>query len=214
MTRLLCLENTYDLNRGIPLPLGYLQEMADIAHPAGVAVYLDGARIFNAALGFNTPLAELCRPVDCLQFCLSKGLAAPVGSLLLGDKEFIDRARWVRQRIGGGMRQAGHMAAAGIVALEEMLPRLRQDHDNASRLVSGLAAIDQRLVDCRAERTNIVHVNFGAAGRPAAPVVQSLLEQGIKIKLIDETTCRMITHWGIDGDDIDTVLEAFRRILL
>lgn len=213
VTRVLSLENAYDLNRGIPLPLSYLQEMADTAHHHGVTVYLDGARIFNAALGYNISLAELCRPVDCLQFCLSKGLAAPVGSLLLGKKEFIDKARWIRQRIGGGMRQAGHMAAAGIVALEEMLPRLQQDHDNASRLVAGLVAIDERLVDCRVALTNIVHINFGAAGRRAEPIARSLLEHNIKIKLIDEGACRMITHWGIEQDDIDAALKVFRRIL-
>lgn len=214
ITRALCLENTYDLNRGIPLPLSYLQEVADIAHHNGVAVYLDGARIFNAAAGFNIPLSELCQPVDSLQFCLSKGLAAPVGALVLGTKPFIERARWVRQRIGGGMRQAGHMAAAGIVALDEMLPRLKEDHANAIRLHAGLAAIDDRLVDRRAALTNIVHINFGATGRRAAQVAQSLSAHNIRIKVINEDTGRMVTHWGIEEEDIDVALTGFRRVLM
>jgi threonine aldolase len=213
ISRVLCLENTYNLNRGIPLPLDYHQEMADIAHRHDMAVYLDGARIFNAALAFNIPLAELCQQVDCLQFCLSKGLAAPVGSVIVGNKEFIDRARWIKQRVGGGMRQAGHMAAAGIVALEKMLLRLEEDHDNACHLAMGLAAINERLVENGALRTNIVHIDFGAAGKQATPVVKALLDHNVKIKRIDDTTCRMITHWGIDKADIDTVLAIFRKIL-
>jgi threonine aldolase len=213
VTRVLCLENTYNLNRGIPLSLAYMEEMAEIARAQGVSVYLDGARIFNAAVELNTSLAQLCRPADCLQFCLSKGLAAPVGSLILGSRATIERARWIRQRIGGGMRQAGHMAAAGIVALEEMLPRLKQDHDNATRLVEGLAAIDGRLVNPGAPRTNIVHIDFGATGRDAGAVVRQLLERNIKIKQIDDAICRMITHWGIETDDIDATLDLFREIL-
>jgi threonine aldolase len=178
-----------------------------------MAVYLDGARIFNAALAFNISLAELCQPVDCLQFCLSKGLAAPVGSVIVGGKAFIDRARWIKQRIGGGMRQAGHMAAAGIVALEKMLSRLSDDHENACYLASGLAAIDERLVDRGSPLTNIVHINFGAAGRQSAPIVKALIDRGVKIKQIDEGTCRMITHWGIDKTDIDIVLAHYKTIL-
>jgi len=214
VTRVLCLENTYNLNRGIPLPLEYHQEMADIAHSHDMKVYLDGARIFNAAQALNISLAELCRPVDCLQFCLSKGLAAPVGSVMVGNKAFINRARWIKQRIGGGMRQAGHMAAAGVVALEKMMARLVDDHENAARLAAGLAAIDTRLINRDDQLTNIVHINFAAAGKQAAPIVRELLENDVKIKQIDDGTCRMITHWGIDRGDIDTVLALYKKILV
>jgi len=213
VTRVLCLENTYNLNRGIPLGLDYHQEMADIAHSHDMSVYLDGARIFNAALAMNVSLAELCRPVDCLQFCLSKGLAAPVGSIIVGSKALIDRARWIKQRIGGGMRQAGHMAAAGVVALEKMMARLEEDHENAARLAAGLAAIDGRLINRDDQLTNIVHINFAAAGKQAAPIVRALSESSVKIKQIDDGTCRMITHWGIVKDDIDTVLALYKKIL-
>lgn len=213
ISRVLCLENTYNLNRGIPLDLDYHKEMADIAHSHDMTVYLDGARIFNAALAFNMSLAELCQPVDCLQFCLSKGLAAPVGSVIVGTKTFIERARWIKQRIGGGMRQAGHMAAAGIVALEKMQVRLKEDHENAAYLANGLAAIDERLVDPGALRTNILYINFGAAGKQAAPIVKELLKNNVKIKQIDEGACRMITHWGIDKGDIETVLALYKKIM-
>jgi threonine aldolase len=213
ISRVLCLENTYNLNRGIPLSVDYLKEMADIAHSHDMTVYLDGARIFNAAVAFNMPLSKLCGPVDCLQFCLSKGLAAPVGSVLVGTKAFIDRARWIKQRVGGGMRQAGHMAAAGIVALEKMQARLQEDHDNATYLAKGLAAIDKRLVDLGAPRTNILYIDFGAAGRQSTPIVGELLKNNVKVKQIDEGACRMITHWGIDKADIDTVLALYKKIL-
>ena len=213
VTRVLCLENTYDLNRGIPLPLDYFEEMGKIAHQEGMQVYLDGARIFNGALAFDLDLAMLSSHVDGLQFCLSKGLAAPVGSVLVGSADFIARCRWIRQRLGGGMRQAGHMAAAGLVALDRMRSRLGEDHENAAQLASGLAALDARLVDMSAVRTNIVHIDLGPTGRTAASIVQSLASEGIRIKQIDASTCRMITHWGIDGDDIQFVLDQYRRLL-
>jgi len=214
VTRVLCLENTYDLNRGIPLPAEYHAEMAALARSRGVAVYLDGARIFNAAVAFGATPADLCRHVDCLQFCLSKGLAAPVGSVIVGPCDFIAKCRWVRQRIGGGMRQAGHMAAAGLVALESMAGRLAEDHANAKRLAAGLAALDHRLADPAATLTNIVHIDLAAAGRQAGPVVDRLRAGGIKIKQIDDGRCRMITHWGLDAADIDAALAAFRAALV
>lgn len=212
-TRVLCLENSYDLNRGIPLPAEYQQEVSDIAHRHDIVVYLDGARIFNAALAFDVQLRDLCRPVDCLQFCLSKGLAAPVGSLIVGGKAFIERARAIRQRLGGGMRQAGHLAAAGIVALEKMLPRLEDDHDNARHLVNGLASIDDRLVDRETLLTNIVYIDFGAIGRQAAPIVEALSDRGIKIKQIGDDSCRMVTHWGLGRADVDMAVAAFKEVL-
>jgi threonine aldolase len=213
VTRLLCLENTYNLNRGIPLPGSYTSGMAELAHEQGLAVYLDGARIFNASVAFGEAPAVLCREVDCLQFCLSKGLAAPIGSLLLGSRVFIDRARWLRQRIGGGMRQAGHMAAAGLVALETMQDRLVEDHANAKRLAAGLAAIDARLVDVENTLSNIVYVDFAAGDRNAGQVAEALLSRNIRVKPIGSTACRMITHWGITGGDVEETLEVFRYIL-
>lgn len=213
ISRLLCLENTYDLNRGIPLPPEYMEQMAQLAHEAGMSVYLDGARVFNAAAVLGVDPKVLCGSVDAMQVCLSKGLAAPVGSLLLGSQDFIAKARWIRQRLGGGMRQAGHMAAAGLVAMETMTGRLVEDHENARLLAGGLAAIDERLVDLSIPMTNVVQVEFGPLGRSSQDIVQLLQEQGIKLKPISPTACRMITHWGITQEDIERTLSVIRSIL-
>lgn len=213
VSRVLCLENTYDLSRGIPLDRAYLETMATLAHAHSMTVYLDGARIFNAAVSAQTTVAELCAPIDALQCCLSKGLAAPMGALLVGSRAFIDRARRSRQRLGGGMRQAGHMAAAGIVALEQMSARLIEDHRHARRLAEGLAEIDARLVDLATPMSNIVSIDFAAAGCEAATVVAGLADAGIKIRLIEPGRCRMATHWGIEGDDIDDALRVLKRVL-
>lgn len=213
VSRVLCLENTYDLNRGYPLPPEYQAEMAGIARDNGMAVYLDGARIFNAAAAMHVEPAQLAQQADALQFCLTKGLAAPFGSMLLGTKDFIDKARWIKQRIGGGMRQAGHMAAAGIVALTTMRERLREDHENARRLAYGLAAIDERLVDAGQVKTNVVQINFEAIGKDAGFITAELLKHYIKVKPIGPHACRMITHWGITVEDVDVAIEAIRKVI-
>ena len=213
VTRVLCLENTYDLNTGFPLPPDYIGEMAAIAREHGMAVYLDGARIFNAAEALKVSLRTLTAEVDALQFCLTKGLAAPFGSMLVGSREFIDKARWIKQRIGGGMRQAGHMAAAGIVALETMIERISEDHDNARRLAEGLAQIDERLVDLDKVKTNIVQLEFGPFGKDALFMTEALARKQIKVKPIGETACRMITHFGLEAGDVEEAVQAIREIL-
>jgi threonine aldolase len=213
ISRVLCLENTYDLNRGYPLPPDYQREVAAIARENGMMVYLDGARIFNAAAALNVSVKELGADADALQFCLTKGLAAPFGSLLLGSREFIERARWIKQRLGGGMRQAGHMAAAGIVALETMVDRLHEDHANAMRLGKGLAAINERLVDLEKLITNIVQVDFSSVGREASFITEALARRHIKVKPISETSCRMITHYGISPQDVEEAIQAIRDVL-
>ncbi|MCX7779746.1 MAG: aminotransferase class I/II-fold pyridoxal phosphate-dependent enzyme [Negativicutes bacterium] len=213
VSRVLCLENTYDLNRGYSLSPEYQAEVAGIARANGMAVYLDGARLFNAAAALKVTVAQLAADVDALQVCLTKGLAAPFGSLLMGSRAFIDRARWIRQRIGGGMRQIGHMAAAGIVALESMVDRLAEDHVNAQRLAAGLAAIDERLVDLDKVKTNIVQIDFAPVGKDALYMTEALLARGIKVKPIGETSCRMITHYGLDAHDVDAAVAAIRDIL-
>lgn len=170
-------------------------------------------RGFNAAEYFHVEPSVLCADVDLVMFCFSKGLAAPVGSLLVGSKETIDRARWIRQRIGGGMRQAGHMAAAGLVGLQQMRDRLKEDHANARRLAEALAAIHPGLVDLEQPMTNIVRVEFGSIGKTAGLVAEELMKRGIKVKVISETAWRMITHWGLTADDVDYAVEAIRDIV-
>lgn len=213
VSRVLCLENTYDLNRGYPLSPEYQAEMALLAREHDMAVYLDGARIFNAAEVFKADLKQMAKDVDALQFCLTKGLAAPFGSILLGTQSFIDKARWIKQRIGGGMRQAGHMAAAGIVALTTMRGRLHEDHTNALRLAKGLAGIDERLVDVDKVKTNVVQIDFEPVGKEAEFVAAELLKQHVKVKIIGPSSCRMITHWGITGEDVDYAVAEIRKII-
>ncbi len=213
ITRLLCLENTYDLNRGIPLTAAYLERVSRIAKERGVQVYLDGARIFNAAVALGVPVSDLAAPADSAMFCISKGLSAPVGSLLVGPREFIEKARWIRQRIGGGMRQAGHMAATGLLALTEMVGRLAEDHRHARLLAEKLAEIHLSLVDLDLPMTNIVHMDFRAVGTTAADVARMLAGQGIKIKVVGEYGSRAVTHLGIDAADIEVVVSAIARCL-
>lgn len=212
-TGLLCLENTYNLNGGIPLSPSYFRVMRNTVQQFDVPIHLDGARIFNAAVALGVEPAELTVDVDTAMFCLTKALAAPFGAVLVGNREFIDRARWMKQRLGGGFRQIGHMAAAGLVGLRMMRTRIAEDHQNAQRLARGLAAIDERLVDVKETLTNIVNVDFAPWGRTSGYVVSELLGQGVKIKPIGETRCRLVTHYGLSAEDVDFVVEVIRRLL-
>ena len=211
-TSVLCLENTLDLNRGIPVSPEDQQAMTHIAHQSNMAVYLDGARIFNSAIALDLPLEDFGSSVDCLQFCLNKGLSAPVGSVLVGGGEFIDKARRIRQRIGGAVRHIGYMAAAGVVALNEMIPRMAEDHRNAARLREGLMNLDDRLIEAEGPFTNIVRLDVGAARRHADQIADGMLEFGIRIKEVDESTCRMVTHFGVREQDVDAALNAAKVV--
>lgn len=209
-TTVLCLENTLDLNRGIPVSPEAQQAMTDVAHRHGARVYLDGARIFNAAIALNRPLADFGASVDCLQFCLNKGLSAPVGAVLVGDRAFIDEARRIRQRIGGAIRHIGYMAAAGVVALDEMIPRMAEDHENAARLRIGLMELDARLIDPAGPFTNIIRLDVAATGRDIGQFVDAMLKAGIQVKRVDDAVCRMVTHSGTRAADVETALAAAR----
>lgn len=208
VTSLLCLENTYNLNLGIPLPPAYTRRICGIAAERGVRVHLDGARLFNAAVALGVRPAALAEGTDSVMFCLTKGLAAPVGSVLVGSRAFIEKARWIRQRIGGGMRQAGHMAAAGIVALETMLPQLDVDHRNARLLAEGLAEVHPSLVDLTLPMTNIVRMNLAPFSLTGEEFARRMLEQGVRVKVVGADACRAVTHYGVDVADIRTVLSA------
>lgn len=213
VSRVLCLENTHDLNRGLVLTPTYTKAAADVAHRHGMKVYLDGARIFHAAEALGVDLKELVEPVDAMMFCLCKGLAAPVGAMLLGTREFIEKARWIRQRLGGGMRQAGHMAAAGLVALRDMRGRLREDHKRARRLAAGLSGIDASLVDLSIVDSNTVRLELGELGIRAEDLVEKLLDYRIKIKAIGDYRCRMICHIDTSEEDVDYAVAAIGAIV-
>jgi len=190
------------------------EEIADVAAAArahGVPVHLDGARIFNAAVALGRPVADFARPVDSLTFCLSKGLAAPVGSLVCGSREFVARARRVRKMLGGGMRQVGVLAAAGLVALESMVDRLAEDHANATRLAGGLARMPRVRLDQAKVQTNIVIFHVDREGG-SAELTAGCLARKVKIHQIGPGAIRCVTHKDVDREDIDRALDAFREI--
>lgn len=213
ITKVLCLENTYDLNRGIPLTEEYISEVSSLAHKNDLLVYLDGARIFNAATALKVEPKMLCKDIDVMQFSLCKCLSAPVGCVLLGTKDFIEQARRIRQRIGGGMSQAGYMAAAGIIALQTMIDRIEEDHINAKQLSIGLANLNTNMVDVEKTLTNIVQVNFKTVGKDAYYMYHTLQNYGIKVKVIDSSTCRFVTHRCITSKDIDYTINVIKNIL-
>ncbi len=213
-TGLLCLENTHNDCGGRVVTMEQMRQLSEIAHRRGVPVHLDGARIFNAALALGVQAREIAAFADSVMFCLSKGLSAPVGSILTGTREFIERARRTRKMLGGGMRQAGIVAAAGIVALEQMVDRLAEDHANAQRLAAGLAEIRGLEVDPAVE-TNMAFFNLRHAdGTPvdSRPFVQEAREAGVLIIEMGPGRIRTVTHYGITAEHIDTALAVFSKI--
>ena len=204
-TRMLALENTHNFCGGSVLSLERTEQLAGAAREAGLRVHLDGARIFNAAAALGTSAAALAAPVNSVCFCLSKGLGAPVGSLVCGDAEFVAEARRARKLVGGGMRQAGVIAAAGLVALDQMIDRLADDHANARRLAAGLAELGFGIRPDSVE-TNIVVV---PVDQPSAEVQASLREIGVLVTTPDRTRIRLVTHADVDAADVD---EALSRI--
>lgn len=209
-TDLICLENSHNMAGGTAMTAEHCKEICGRAHALGVPVHLDGARIFNAAVALCTTVADLTRHCDSVQFCLSKGLGAPVGSMLVGTKAFIDEARAWRKRLGGGMRQVGILAAAGLIALEESPKRLHVDHANARRLAEGLAEIDGISIDPEAVATNIVIFDVSETGLPQSEICDRLKHQGVLASGWD-SVIRMVTNNGITADDIDTAVAALRK---
>jgi threonine aldolase len=211
LTRLICLENTHNRCGGVVLSPEYMRAVHHFAHERELLVHLDGARLFNAAVALRVDARELTRHVDTVQFCLSKGLAAPVGSILAGDAEFITRARRARKLVGGGMRQAGIIAAAGIVALEQMVERLAEDHANARMLAEGLATFPRIEIDPAGVQTDIVIFKL----RDGAPDAfeRALAARGLLVGGIGYGRIRAVTHYGIDAGDIEEALEIVRAVL-
>jgi threonine aldolase len=212
VTGLVCLENTHNRHGGTCCTPEEIAAVAAVAHSAAVAVHLDGARIFNAAVALGRPVAEFARHVDSITFCLSKGLGAPVGSLVCGSGEFVAHARRVRKMLGGGMRQVGVLAAAGLVALESMVDRLAEDHDHARRLAAEVSKLPGIRIDLKSVQTNIVIFHVERADG-AARLVTGALARKVKIHQIGPTSIRCVTHKDVDGEDVDRALEAFREIM-
>jgi threonine aldolase len=207
-TRLICLENTHNRCGGAVLPPEYCDAVGALAQKHGLAVHLDGARVFNAAVALGVEVRELVRSVDSVSFCLSKGLSAPVGAMLCGTADFIAEARRWRKAVGGGMRQCGILAAAGIVALEQMVDRLAEDHANARQLAAGIAQIPGLDVDLDTVQSDIVIFEVTDGQMTAAGLVAALRERGVKMSAISATQIRAVTHYGIESADIEATLHA------
>lgn len=210
-TGLVCLENTHNRHGGTCASPEAIAAVAAVAHAAGVPVHLDGARLFNAAVALGRDVREFTRDVDSVMFCLSKGLAAPVGSVVCGSRDFIARARRWRKMLGGGMRQAGVLAAAGLVALERMVDRLAEDHAHARLLAEGLARLPGLEVDLSRVETNIVIVRVRPPGG-VEELVGGCLARKIKIHAIGPEAIRCVTHKDVDADDIRRALAAVAEI--
>ena len=212
-TTLICLENTHNRCSGGVLTPDDTKKVADIAHEAGAKVHLDGARLFNASVSLEVPPAALVQDVDDVSFCLSKALSCPVGSILCGSNEFIEGAHKWRKMVGGGMRQAGVLAAAGLVALDNMVERLADDHSNAKRLAEGLANIQGISVDPTSIQTNIVIFEISESAGNANDVINELANEGVLVTYPGQQSLRMVTHRHISASDIDEALSRVAKVM-
>ena len=212
-TKLICVENTHNRDGGAAVPVAAMDALAEVAHRRGLRLHVDGARIFNAAVALGVPAGRLVRGADTIQFCLSKGLGCPVGSLLAGSADTIKEARRWRKMIGGGMRQAGIIAAAGIVALEQMVDRLADDHANARRLAEGLARLPGLEVDPDEVETNIVMMQVAGERVDPKRFVAGLAERGVKVGSPYGGRIRMVTHYQVSTADVDYAVRAAEQAL-
>jgi threonine aldolase len=211
-TVLIEMETTHNGAGGSVLPLDHMAAVHALGREHGIPVHTDGARLFNAAVALGVPAERIARHTDSVTFCISKGLSAPVGSLLCGSKEFVARARGFRRMVGGNLRQAGMLAAAGIVALENMVDRLADDHHTAKQLAEGLHRIAADLVDPKSIETNIVRVDTTTSGMSAEQWSAALQARGVRVSPGGPTQLRFVTHRHIPPADIETALQAFREL--
>ena len=213
-TRLICIENTQNVCGGIPLSEEYTHRVAEVARKNNLALHIDGARIFNAAVAQNVDVNELVAPADSVMFCLSKGLASPIGSMLVGTKLFISRGRHLRKMLGGGMRQVGVIAAAGIISLEKMTTRLADDHMRAKKLADGLRQVGGIVLDENSPYTNMIFFNL-AKDVTLTPqqIGDKLMEQGVQVDAYSRRF-RLVTHYWIDDDAVEKSIAAFKKVFM
>ncbi len=212
-TRLICLENTHNRCGGAPISLQYTREVGDLARRYGLRLHMDGARIFNAAAALGVDAAKLVEDVDSVTFCLSKALCAPVGSVLCGESSFIGEARRVRKLLGGGMRQAGVIAAAGLVALESMIDRLVDDHARARAIADGLRGLNGLKLESDPPPTNMVYLNLTPEVMSGESLAEALAESKIKIHVVGGNRIRLVVHYWIDDEAVEKTVEAFAEAL-
>jgi len=214
ITRLICLENTQNICGGVPLTADYTRQVGEIARKNGLALHIDGARIFNSAVAQNVDVKDLVAPADSVMFCLSKGLVSPIGSMLVGSGKFIARARHLRKMLGGGMRQVGVIAAAGIISLEKMTVRLGDDHAHAKKLAEGLRRIDGIVLDEGSPHTNMIYFNLAENLPLNAPqVAEKMKALGVLVDPDDQRRFRLVTHYWVDDDAVEKTISAFREVL-
>ncbi len=214
ITRLICIENTQNVCGGVPISLEYTRQVAELAQEHGLGLHIDGARIFNAATALNLDVKDLVAPADSVMFCLSKGLVAPIGSMLVGTRPFIKRARHLRKMLGGGMRQVGVIAAAGLISLEHMTKRLGEDHLRAAQLADGLRAIPGIVVDEGTAQTNMVYFNLAdEVPFDENEVCKRMLEHDILVDWAGPRRFRLVTHYWVTDQAVGRTIEAFRQVL-
>lgn len=214
ITRLICLENTQNICGGVPLSAAYTQSVGDLADANGLSLHIDGARIFNSAVAQNVSVKELVAPADSVMFCLSKGLVAPIGSMLVGTEKFIKRARHLRKMLGGGMRQVGIVAAAGILSLETMIERLDEDHARARTLADGLRQLKGLAVDANSPSTNMVYFNLAEDVQlTAEQIADKLKGRGVLVGPENDRRFRLVTHYWVDDAGVERTVQAFADVL-
>lgn len=212
-TALVCLENTSNMAGGTVYPTAQVEDICEHAHAAGLKVHLDGARIFNAATALGEGVAQMTKKVDSVMFCLSKGLGAPVGSMVVGTKAFIEKARIYRKMFGGGMRQAGVIAAAGLIALEKSPARLHIDHENAKRIAEGIAEMPGLRLDPKKVRSNIVIFDCSKTGKTAVELCDALHPQGVWAQDTALDSVRVVTHCDVDRAGIERALVVLKEVV-
>ncbi len=213
-TSAISLENTHNMCFGAPLSMEFISAVADIVRENGLKLHIDGARIFNAAVALDRDVRELVKNADSVTFCLSKGLSAPVGSVVCGDADFISKVRRNRKALGGGMRQSGIIAAAGIMALKSMITQIKVDHENARQLAEGIASIDGFTIDLNKVTTNIIYFEIDSEKITGSELVSKMEEKGIKFFETNLNRFRLVTHNGITSTDINQTLSCFKEIFV
>ncbi|HHU68980.1 MAG TPA: low-specificity L-threonine aldolase [Thermoanaerobacterales bacterium] len=212
-TSLICIENTHNRAGGTVVPLDTMKAIKEIGEKYNIPIHIDGARIFNAATALGVDVKVIANYADTVMFCLSKGLCAPVGSMLVGTKDWIEKARRNRKMLGGGMRQAGILAAAGLVALEKMTNRLGEDHENARLLAEGLNNIPLLKIDMETVQTNMVYIDYSETGLTEKQIISEFERHGIKVDP-EYPLIRMVTHYGISKEDIQYTIQAAKGIVM
>ena len=211
-TRLITLENTHNYCMGSPISPEYMSQVGNLAQKYNLKIHIDGARIFNAAIALKLDVKDLLCEADSVMFCLSKGLSAPVGSIVCGSKNFIHKTRKWRKMVGGGMRQSGHLAAAGIIALNDLTDRLKEDHSNAQKLAQGLASLKRIVLKPELIKTNIIFFSLEHSNIKPETFLENLEAQGIKILMIHEGVFRIVLHREISETQVELVIKAMKEI--